>query len=277
MNDKRLNPFHKDYKGTKITPKKLITSVAIAGMLQKPAKNSMRISELLYGQTATAYAQKGNFYLIQSTHDNYVSYAKKSDFSAIKKFTKPTKQIIVKSAPLFSKADIKSPILGYLSGQSLIHKTSLEKSYYKIKVNLHGKSQTAYIHKAHIGKTTKLKPSINSILSTGMNFLGLPYIWGGRSYRGVDCSGLIQQVLMAHGIPCPRDSDMQANSIGKPVKTMKKGDILFWHGHVGFYTGTHLLHAYGGTGLVQLDKTQDIFPRLTAATDADICAIRRLI
>ncbi len=277
MNDKRLNPNHKDYKGTKITPEKLIVSTTISGMHQKPAKSSMRISELLYGETATAFAEAGEFYLIQSAHDNYVGYAKKSDFTPIKNFTKPTKKIIVKSAPLFSKADIKSPILGYLSGSSLIHQSKLEKSYYKIKAKLHGKLQTAYLHKSHIGKTAKLPRSVNNILSTAEKFLGLPYIWGGRSYRGLDCSGLVQQVLMAHGIPCPRDSDMQASSIGKPVKSMRKGDVLFWHGHVGFYTGSHLLHAYGGTGLVQTDKTDDIFPRLTAATDADICAIRRLI
>ena len=275
MTDKRLNPNHKDYKGNKILPKKLTTIAPVAGMWLKPKKNTMRVSELLYGETATAFAETEDFYILQSNHDNYVAYGKKNDFTPTKNQAKM--QVQVKSAPLFAKADIKSPILGYLSGGSLITTPKLEKNYYKIKARLHGKSQTAYIHKSHIGKKQKLKPSINSILQTARSFLGLPYIWGGRSYRGVDCSGLVQLVLMAHSIPCPRDSDMQANSIGKPVKTMKKGDLIFWHGHVGFYTGTHLLHAYGGTCLVQEDKTSDIFPRLTEATDADICAIRRLI
>ena len=65
-------------------------------------------------------------------------------------------------------------------------------------------------------------------------FLDAPYLWGGKTALGLDCSGLAQGALQAAGIPCPRDSDMQELSLGKPVALadMRRGDLIFWKGHV---------------------------------------------
>lgn len=273
MTDKRLDPNHSEYKNcTKIAPKKLQTIVPIAAMWQKPQNPSVRVSELLYGENAIAYAEQNEFYLLQSMHDKYVSYSKKSDFIEVKEFAQNKNYIHVKAAPLFSEADIKSPILTQLSGGSKLPHTYDDSPYQTVQVQLHKKLQTAYIHKAHINVQKNLPLNADSLIAQAEKYLGAPYIWGGRSFRGLDCSGLVQQTLMAFGITCPRDSDMQASSIGKLVETPAKGDIIFWKGHVGFFTGTHLLHAYGDTCLVQKDKCEYIFPRLTIAVNASICA-----
>lgn len=78
-------------------------------------------------------------------------------------------------------------------------------------------------------------------------FLGTPYLWGGNSAFGLDCSGLVQAALLACGTPCPGDSDQQAASLGNilpETKAPKRGDLIFWQGHVGMLRdATTLIHA----------------------------------
>ena len=78
-------------------------------------------------------------------------------------------------------------------------------------------------------------------------FLGTAYLWGGKSSIGLDCSALVQTGLLAAGIPCPRDSDMQAEALGTDIPVdgpLRRGDLVFWNGHVGIMRDPEtLLHA----------------------------------
>jgi cell wall-associated NlpC family hydrolase len=81
-------------------------------------------------------------------------------------------------------------------------------------------------------------------------FIGVPYLWGGKTAAGLDCSGLVQIAMLAAGQNCPRDSDMQMAALGTPIETntanglLRRGDLVFWSGHVGIMTDPEsLLHA----------------------------------
>ena len=77
-------------------------------------------------------------------------------------------------------------------------------------------------------------------------FLGVPYVWGGKTFEGLDCSGLMQTALQAAGIAAPRDTDMMESALGHAVAahSLKRGDLVFWKGHMGVMRdGETLLHA----------------------------------
>ena len=116
--------------------------------------------------------------------------------------------------------------------------------------------------------------------TTAERFLGTPYLWGGRSSTGVDCSGLVQLVLHIAGMNTARDSGPQSSSIGKPLPLdarLKRGDLVFWGGHVGIMqNATHLLHATAFSMQVMSEALSTTAARVRSQGYGEISAIRRL-
>jgi len=109
-------------------------------------------------------------------------------------------------------------------------------------------------------------------------FLGAPYLWGGKTNHGLDCSGVVQISLNACGIACPRDSDMQERALGVPVnvKDLRRGDLVFWKGHVAIVRDpTTFVHANAFHMAVALEPIAEAIARIAAA-GSEITSVKRL-
>ena len=112
------------------------------------------------------------------------------------------------------------------------------------------------------------------------NFIGAPYLWGGRTISGIDCSGVVQAALIAGGFKCPRNSGDIEKSIGKRVSRkggLTCGDLVFWKGHVGIMTGSvNVLHATTHSMRVVVESLQTVIDRREELGQGKITSIRRL-
>ncbi|MDQ0395924.1 C40 family peptidase [Labrys monachus] len=113
-------------------------------------------------------------------------------------------------------------------------------------------------------------------------FLGVPYLWGGRTSLGLDCSALVQTALQACGLDCPRDSDMQEGTLGEaldpatPLSALRRGDLLFWKGHVALVRDADtLIHATGHSMTVMVEGLAEGVARIAAA-GSTLRTIRRI-
>jgi cell wall-associated NlpC family hydrolase len=116
-------------------------------------------------------------------------------------------------------------------------------------------------------------------VTVAQGFLGTPYLWGGNSRGGIDCSGLVQMALHACGVPCPADSDVQ-KSLGMELPEdahLHRGDLLFWKGHVAMVVDdTTLIHANGHSMNVALEGITACIARIQDQTNGGVTARRRL-
>ncbi len=133
-----------------------------------------------------------------------------------------------------------------------------------------------YVPEKHLRPLTEVAADPVAIAAL---FRGTPYLWGGNSAFGIDCSGLIQAAMLACGIPCPGDSDQQADALGEEIPLdapRRRGDIYFWEGHVGILSAPDtLLHANAHHMMVAEEPLEEVIARIAAAEGKGVACRRR--
>lgn len=136
------------------------------------------------------------------------------------------------------------------------------------------------IPEQHLAPAGSVEPDFVAVAE---RFLGAPYLWGGKTSLGLDCSGLVQTALTAAGITCPRDSDMQERALGAPLddpgdaRGFQRGDLVFWKGHVAIVRDeATLLHANAYHMAVAIEPTIAALERI-AASGSQVTSVRRLV
>jgi cell wall-associated NlpC family hydrolase len=251
----------------------------LRGQFDDKALKGKQESQMLFGETVTVFAIKNNIAFVQSTHDNYVGYISRLHLSPYVK--KNTHRVSVRTAQVYADATMKSTIIMALPMNAEIFVT--------------GEAQNGYLpiawngdHRGFISEK-HLKPSSQSegdIVKTAESLLGTPYVWGGTSTFGIDCSGLLQTAFKAAGRACPRDTDMQEADpkLGYKIsitddiapKNLKRGDIIFFKGHVGIMTDhKHLIHANANFMRVTIDPLADVAARIKKTEGIGITSVVR--
>jgi len=136
-----------------------------------------------------------------------------------------------------------------------------------------------YVPTRHLAAIDSIEADIVMVAE---KFLGVPYLWGGKTSLGLDCSGLVQVALMACGLPCPRDSDMQEQALGRPLapgpdrSDLRRGDLMFWQGHVAIVRDTTtLVHANAFHMAVAIEPIREAIARIRAA-GSEVASVRRI-
>ena len=234
-------------------------------ILSAASPTAEAVSELLRGETFHALDVMTDWAWGFCGHDGYVGYIRRD---ALDLLETASHRITAKAAPLFSAPDIKAPIADYWPGGALFSGDVVDGFV---------ACAEGYIHVRHI---SALDTPAADWVAVAERYLGQPYVWGGRGHRGIDCSGLVQVALGQCGVAVPRDTDLQCEGIGNPIAgdaILRRGDIIFFPGHVGFMTdGKTLLHANAHWMAVVAEPLADVVARLAGDHAQPIIARRRI-
>lgn len=234
-----------------VEPRALVCTAPRTAMRQGPDAAAEASSELLRGEGFEIVEVKTGFALGRSLHDRYIGWVA---FDALALPEAPaTHQITSRSAPVFAASSIKAAVQCELPFGARVAGV--------IEENFLALAGGGHVHRRHV----EAAPA--SRFAAATRFADAPYLWGGRTPAGVDCSGLVQQVLSAEGISLRRDTDLQVSD-GEAVKfaAREAGDLIFWPGHVGLLVdGDRLCHANAHWMQVVTEPLADVIKRLRDA------------
>jgi cell wall-associated NlpC family hydrolase len=232
--------------------------VGLAPVLQAPRAEAPIDTFFHYGEAVRVFDQSDGYAWCQSRRDLYVGYV---DDSALEVGASPapTHFVAARGAYRYAEADLRSAIIDFLPRHSPIAVT-------RAGLMCRG---TAYVRLDSGGFMPEAclsiaPPRSADLAAAAMLYLGCPYLWAGRSFLGLDCSGLVQEAFRDLGIAVPRDTDMQRDAVGEAVAIarladLRRNDLIFMPGHVMIYArkGT-VIHAYGGDMTVRQDKLAEL-------------------
>ena len=221
-------------------------------------------TQLLYGDKFKIIKKFNNTLKIKTFYDNYIGYIRKRDFP---KDAVQTHKISVLKASLYSKPNKISKLKKSISFCSYIKVKNYKNSFYNFDKYWIKKKDVLPIDK-------KIK-----IFSKSKIFKGVKYKWGGNSYKGIDCSALVQIFFRFNNIFCPRNTKDQVKFFKKIDKTnrYKKNNLIYWKGHVAIcFNNDYLIHAYGPKKKVIIMNIRDTILEIKKKSDLKVISIKKI-
>jgi cell wall-associated NlpC family hydrolase len=280
MNDPRLTPARGDlaakYLEGKVKAARFVAGEefeiveAIAPLRSGPSSDAELATQALLGERVTIYDRNGEgFAWGQLNGDGYVGWL--PDRALAKPGAAATHKVTAIRTFAFPGPSIKlSPVDTLVMGTALT--VAREEGAFAVT------RQNWYLPRQHVGRIDEMA---EDFVAVAERFVGTPYLWGGKSSLGIDCSGLVQVALNAAGTGCPRDSDMQRDGLGQLLgladsSPLQRGDLIFWRGHVAIARDADtIVHANAHHMATVIENTRDAIARIRAA-GSEVLAIKRL-
>lgn len=275
--DPRLNAYREDLAAASLRGKIVAPSYAEGERRQvvqpsvllrrAPRFDSPLDNEILHGEVVSVYDEQEGWAWVQLERDDYVGYAPSEALSSDIKA--PTHRVSALRTYVYPAPDIKMPPLMLLSMNVSVAVAETQGRFARIESG-------GFIVTTHL---CGLDEAVPDFVGVAERFLGTPYLWGGRTSIGIDCSGLVQIALEAAGIGCPRDTYVQEAEFGEALSEpgemsgLRRGDLVFWPGHVGLMADeVRLVHANAHHMETSIEPLADVVTR-----NADpISSIKRL-
>ncbi|WP_339756104.1 NlpC/P60 family protein [uncultured Hoeflea sp.] len=234
--------------------------VPVADIRPRPDPGCSIDTQALLGEALRIFDISGGWAWVQLAADGYVGYVREE---AIRQgSTSATHVVSVPRSFVYPGADLRFPHSRVLSMGSRVRIVGDAETRGTPYALLEDGSAIIATHLRPVGEA-----AAEDAVSVASRFLETPYLWGGRTGFGIDCSGLVQMALAMTGKSAPRDSDQQAAGLGAVIEPqsdgLQRGDLVFWKGHVGFLEDPDtLLHASGGTMTVTREPLQAAIDRI---------------
>ena len=229
-----------------------------SNIYKKSSLLSEVVSQILYGEKFKILSKNKNWIKIRSSFDNYVGYIKNGKY--VKEY-KPTHKVYRLKANIFNKHNSKTKnFLPFASKFSIIHEN---KNFIEFEKN-------KWLKKSDIKKINHKEKDFSKILKL---FLETKYMWGGKNYKGIDCSALLQLFFYYNGLFYPRDTKDQIkySKINFKRKIFKKGNIIFWKSHVAICINSKkLIHAFGPEKKVLIMPIIETINRIKKTTNLSV-------
>jgi cell wall-associated NlpC family hydrolase len=280
MLDPRLTPARPDLAAKHLEGKVQATrfvegeafdvTEAIAPVRRAPAPDAEMMTQALKGERVTIYDRNGEGWAWgQLERDGYVGWLPESALA--RPSAGATHKVTALCTLAFPGPSIKLPPAHSLPMEARVTVAREDGPFAVTHDGL-------YLPRQHLGSLDAKSPDFVAVAE---RFVGTPYLWGGKSNCGIDCSGLVQLSLAAAGVASPRDSDMQQASLGQPLdlagaQKLQRGDLMFWKGHVAIARDEKaIVHANAHHMATVIENTGEAIARIKAA-GGELVAVRRI-